>query len=76
MIEEEESLTCAVLFWTTVNYVCCEVPYELNLLGDSIKLFPTITALEPNEANSITLSYVYTIQPETTAGLNKTRIEF
>lgn len=51
-------------------------PNEPNLPGDSVKVFPTITSLEPNEANSITLSFVYTIPLETTPGLKKTKIEF
>ena len=51
------------------------VPNEPNLPGDSIKLFPTITLLEPNDANSITLSLLYTIPPETTPGLKKTKLE-
>jgi len=60
----------------TAAHIYYGQPNEPNLPGDSIKLFPTITALEPNEANSITLSYIYTIPLETTPGLNKTRLEF
>lgn len=52
------------------------VPNEPNLPGYSIEVFPTITLLEPNDANSITLSLLYTILPETTPGLVKTKLEF
>lgn len=51
------------------------VPNEPNLPGDSVKIFPTITLLEPNDANSITCFYLYTIPPETTPGLVKTKLE-
>jgi hypothetical protein len=48
---------------------------EPNLPGDAIEVFPTITLLEPGDANSITLSLLYTIPPETTPGLKKTKLE-
>jgi hypothetical protein len=51
-------------------------PNEPNLPGNSITVFPTITALEPNEANSITLTYSYSIPPQTTPGLKKTKLQF
>ncbi len=50
-------------------------PNEPNLPGDSVKIFPAVSLLEPNDANSITLSYVYTIPPQTTPGLKKTTLE-
>lgn len=51
-------------------------PNDQNLPGNSVKVFPTITSLEPNDANSITLSLLYTIPPETTPGLVKTTLDF
>ena len=47
-------------------------PNDQNLPGNSVEIFPTISLLEPNDANSITLSLLYTIPPETTPGLVKT----
>ncbi|GAH61114.1 unnamed protein product, partial [marine sediment metagenome] len=44
--------------------------------GNSVKVFPTVTLLEPGDANSITLSLLYTIPPETSPGLVKTKLEF
>ena len=52
------------------------VPNEPNLPGNSIEVFPPVTLLEPGDANSITLSLLYTIPPETTPGLVKTKLEF
>ncbi len=59
----------------TVTQVSCAGPNEPNLPGDSVKLFPTISSLEPGDANSLTLSCSYTIPPDTAPGLNKTRLE-
>jgi hypothetical protein len=58
----------------TVSHVNPDEPNEPNLPGNCIKVFPT-TTLEPNEANSITLSSIYTIPPQTAPGLKKTKIE-
>jgi hypothetical protein len=60
----------------TAAHVYCSEPNEPNLPGNSITVFPTITALEPNEANSITLTYSYSIPPQTTPGLKKTKLQF
>jgi hypothetical protein len=60
----------------TATHVYCSEPNEPNLPGNSITVFPTITALEPNEANSITLTYSYSIPPQTTPGLKKTKLQF
>lgn len=49
---------------------------EPNLPGNSIEVFPPVTLLEPNDANSITLSLLYTIPPQTSPGLVKTKLEF
>lgn len=58
---------------TSVHY---GEPNEPNLPGNSITVFPTITAFEPNEANSITLTYSYSIPPQTIPGLKKTKLQF
>jgi len=50
-------------------------PKDQNLPGNSVEVFPTITSLEPNDANSITLSLLYTIPPETAPGLVKTTLD-
>ncbi len=50
-------------------------PNDQNLPSNSVEIFPTISLLEPNDANSITLSLLYTIPPETTPGLVKTTLE-
>jgi len=50
-------------------------PNDQNLPGNSVEIFPTISLLEPNDANSITLSLLYTVPPETTPGLVKTTLE-
>ncbi len=48
---------------------------EPNLPGDSIKVFPTISLLQPGDGNSITLSLLYTIPPQTTPSLKQTKLE-
>jgi len=62
-----------------LNVVATQVyysdPNDQNLPGNSVEVFPTISLLEPNDANSITLSLLYTIPPETTPGLVKTALE-
>jgi hypothetical protein len=62
-----------------LNVVATQVyysdPNDQNLPGNSIKVFPTISLLDPNDANSITLSLLYTIPPETLPGLVKTTLE-
>jgi hypothetical protein len=62
-----------------LNVVATQVyysdPNDQNLPGDSVEIFPTISLLEPNDANSITLSLLYTIPPETIPGLVKTTID-
>jgi hypothetical protein len=60
----------------TATQVYYGEPNEPNLPGNSVKVFPTISQLEPNEANSITLSYMYSIPNETTPGLKKTKLTF
>ena len=50
-------------------------PNDQNLPGNSVEIFPTVSLLEPNDANSIALSLLYTIPPETTPGLVRTALE-
>ncbi len=48
---------------------------NLLLGGNSVKVFPTVTVLEPSDANSIELSYSYTIPPDAIPGLKKTTLQ-
>lgn len=62
-----------------LNVVATQVyydePNDQNLPGNSAEVFPTISLLEPNDSNSITLSLLYNIPPETTPGLIRTALE-
>lgn len=58
----------------TATHIYCDEPNEPNLPGDSNITFPVITLLEPNEANSITLNWVYTLPANATPGLVKTKL--
>ena len=60
----------------TATAVYCDEPNEPNLPGDSNITFPVITLLEPNDANSIILNWVYTLPANATPGLVKTKLAF
>lgn len=51
-------------------------PNDPNLPGNAMVVFPTITLLEPGDANSIILSWLYTVPSDANPGLNKTKLEF
>jgi hypothetical protein len=58
----------------TATQVYYGEPNEPNLPKDSVKVFPTITQLEPNDANSIILNRVYALPAYAIPGLVKTKL--
>ena len=58
----------------TATHIYCDEPNEPNLPGDSNITFPVITTLEPNDANSEIVNWVYTIPADATPGLVKTKL--
>jgi len=60
----------------TVTQVPYDEPNEPNLPGDSVKILPIDTVLQPGDANSITLDISYSIPPDITPGLKQTKLGF